>query len=102
MGSSGVWTGILQLISLSLLSFIKEFIYYAKLFASCSEDQMVHIWDEQECVSAVRNENRERWQRKAQLGDSKKSVKDVKFAPRHQGIESVNLFSFDILRFVKA
>ena len=40
-----------------------------------------------ESVSLGKSDNREKWVRKMQLTDSKGSVNDVKFAPRHQGLK---------------
>ena len=58
---------------------------FGQLFASCSQDKTVHIWEEQEGVS--KSENRDKWIRKMQLSDSKGSVNDVKFGPRHVGLK---------------
>jgi nucleoporin SEH1 len=58
---------------------------FGQLIASCSEDKSICIWEEQESVT--RTEQRDKWQRKVQLSESKKSVNDVKFAPRHLGLK---------------
>jgi nucleoporin SEH1 len=60
---------------------------FGQLIASCSEDKSICIWEEQESVTHLKTEQRDRWQRKVQLSDSKKSVNDVKFAPRHLGLK---------------
>eukprot|EP01041_Mallomonas_annulata_P012857 gene12857-27109_t len=60
---------------------------FGQLLASCSEDKTVHIWEEQDIVNRSDIESRSRWQRKAQLTESKKSVNDVKFSPRHLGLK---------------
>jgi WD40 repeat protein len=60
---------------------------FGQLFSSCSQDGNVHIWEEQESVTTARGEGRGKWTRKVQLLDSKRSVNDVKFAPRHLGLK---------------
>ena len=60
---------------------------FGQLIASCSEDKSICIWEEQESVTYLKVEQRDRWQKKIQLSDSKKSVNDVKFAPRHLGLK---------------
>lgn len=60
---------------------------FGQLVASCSEDKTICIWEEQESVTNLKTEQRDRWQKKVQLSDSKKSVNDVKFAPRHLGLK---------------
>jgi nucleoporin SEH1 len=83
--------------------------------ASCADDGSVHVWEEQgegagirdylinkylyvcmnkrciiflsEVVNPGEDRARGRWQRKAQLSDSKKSVNAVQFAPRHLGLK---------------
>lgn len=60
---------------------------FGQLIASCSEDKSICIWEEQESVTYLKVEQRDRWQKKVQLSDSKKSVNDVKFAPRHLGLK---------------
>jgi nucleoporin SEH1 len=65
---------------------------FGQLIASCSEDKTICVWEEQESVTPLKGgtsalgEQRDRWQRKVQLSDSKKSVNDVKFAPRNLGL----------------
>ena len=63
---------------------------------------MVHLWEEQENISTVRNENKERWQRKVQLSDSKKAVKDLKFAPKHLGLKIATASAEGIVRIYEA
>ena len=59
---------------------------FGSLIASCSEDKSVCIWEEQIAVTKSRSD-REKWIRKAQLSDSKKPLNDVKFGPRHLGLQ---------------
>lgn len=62
---------------------------FGQIFASCSEDKSVIIWEEQEALSSDRKRDGRggRWLKKTQLFDSKKSVNDVKFSPRHLGLK---------------
>jgi WD40 repeat protein len=60
---------------------------FGQLIASCSEDKTICVWEEQESVNPLKTDQRDRWQRKVQISDSKKSVNDVKFAPRHLGLK---------------
>lgn len=59
---------------------------FGQVFATCSTDSTVRIWEEQE--GAVGDgQKQSRWQSKAQLADSKRSVNDVQFAPRYHGLK---------------
>lgn len=59
---------------------------FGQVFATCSTDCTVRIWEEQE--GAVGDgQKQSRWQSKAQLTDSKRSVNDVQFAPRYHGLK---------------
>lgn len=60
---------------------------FGNLIASCSEDRTVNIWEEQIGVTRSQHESRDRWNCKATLNESKKSVNDVKFAPRNLGLK---------------
>mmetsp|Transcript_214 Transcript_214/g.343 ORF Transcript_214/g.343 Transcript_214/m.343 type:complete len:322 (+) Transcript_214:219-1184(+) len=70
---------------------------FGQILASCSFDQNVCIWEEQDAPltvssqSSVDSKNEEtsrqgRWQQVAKLNDNQGSVTDIKFAPRHQGL----------------
>jgi nucleoporin SEH1 len=55
-----------------------------------------------EVVNPGEDRARGRWQRKAQLCDSKKSVNDVQFAPRHLGLRLAAASSDGIVRIYEA
>ena len=55
-----------------------------------------------EIVGTGDDENRGKWQKKAQLSDSKKSVNDVKFSPRHLGLKLATASADGILRIYEA
>jgi nucleoporin SEH1 len=59
---------------------------FGNILASCSFDHNVHLWEEQEGVEAS-GQVVAGWRRRAQLGDARASVNDVKFAPRHLGLK---------------
>lgn len=43
-----------------------------------------------------------RWARKAQLGDSRDSVQDIKFSPRHLGLKLATASSDGLVRVYEA
>lgn len=53
---------------------------FGQLIASCSFDRTVCIWEEEED---------HKWTKRATLVDSRDSVLDIKFAPRHLGLKLV-------------
>jgi WD40 repeat protein len=57
---------------------------FGNVIASCSFDRTVCIWEEEED-----NKGDKSWKGRATLVDSRESVTDVKFAPRHQGFKLV-------------
>jgi nucleoporin SEH1 len=62
----------------------------------------VHIYEEQENVSARSDGKESKWLRRAQLLDSQKAVKDVKFAPRHDGLKLAAVSAEGIVRIYTA
>jgi nucleoporin SEH1 len=63
---------------------------FGQILASCSFDRTVCIWEDQGApLHATGNSNRENWRSQAQLVDSRESVHDIKFAPRHLGLRLV-------------
>ena len=75
---------------------------FGQILASCSEDQTVHIYEEQESVSTRSDGKESKWLRKAQLLDSQKAVKDVKFAPRHDGLKLAAASAEGVVRIYTA
>jgi WD40 repeat protein len=55
---------------------------YGQVLASCSFDTSVCVWEEK-----APNQ----WDKRATLVDARKSVVDIKFAPKHQGLRLVCL-----------
>jgi len=58
---------------------------FGQLVAVCGAATTASIWEEQEAPDS-RGTVLSRWQRKAELGDSRSKISDVEFAPRHQGL----------------
>lgn len=61
----------------------------------------VSVWCA-EVVNPGEDRARGRWQRKAQLSDSKKAVNDVQFAPRHLGLKLAAASADGIVRIYEA
>jgi len=59
---------------------------FGQVLASCSFDHAVCVWEEAEAVDD-RGTVVSRWQKRAQLADATDSVTDVKFCPRHLGLQ---------------
>lgn len=59
---------------------------FGQVLACCGADQRVTVYEEAE---APDNLGRvvSRWNKRAELGDARQSVNDVKFAPRHMGLK---------------
>jgi nucleoporin SEH1 len=67
---------------------------FGTIIASCSFDRTVCVWEEQEGSDGTT-----KWLCRATLLDSRQSVQDIKFAPRHLGLRLVP-FSFMFSSFV--
>ncbi|CAJ0932683.1 unnamed protein product, partial [Mesorhabditis belari] len=57
---------------------------FGQIIATCSNDRSVHIWEE---VSEEERDEQTKWAKRAYLADSRANVTDVKFAPRHLGLQ---------------
>lgn len=71
---------------------------FGQILASCSFDQQVLIWEEQDSPASqpgaqngnLNGEQQSRqgtWHQAARLKDGRESVTDIKFAPRHLGLQ---------------
>jgi WD40 repeat protein len=74
---------------------------FGQLIASCSEDNTICIWEEQESIIAS-DSSRERWIRKIKLSNSKKSVNDVKFSHRSLGLKLASASADGYIRIFEA
>ena len=93
---------------------------FGQVFASCSEDRMVCIWEEWGDTSSNSAPTpassssssssaappsvvkQQRWQCKAQLTESKRAINDVKFAPRHLGLKLASASADGFVRIYEA
>lgn len=72
---------------------------FGQIIASCSFDRTVVIWEETEgkvkdlrvvLTMRVDEKGNKKWSQRATLVDSRDSVSDIKFAPRHVGLKLVS------------
>eukprot|EP00123_Amoebidium_parasiticum_P007997 comp18510_c0_seq1/m.19904 comp18510_c0_seq1/g.19904 ORF comp18510_c0_seq1/g.19904 comp18510_c0_seq1/m.19904 type:complete len:322 (-) comp18510_c0_seq1:37-1002(-) len=70
---------------------------FGQILASCSFDRIVIIWEEQ--VGAVKPP---KWVRRTALVDSRNSVNDIEFAPKHMGLRLVTSASDGFIRVYEA
>lgn len=71
---------------------------FGNLIASCSDDKNIKIWEEKESVTTAPS----KWENRAKLTESKKSVHDVKFAPRHLGLQLASASADGYIRIYEA
>lgn len=88
---------------------------FGQLLASCSEDRTTCIWEEQESIGGggeyIKKNDRaisgkqttgQRWTLKTTLSESRKSVNDVEFAPRHLGLKIATASADGFVRIYEA
>ena len=71
-------------------------------FHPCQKKITLSTIKPSDIVNKTDIESRSRWQRKAQLTESKKSVNDVKFAPRHLGLKLASASGDGFIRIYEA
>lgn len=67
---------------------------FGQILASCSFDRTVSIWEEHAVT--------EPWRNQAQLADSRESVHDVEFSPRHLGLRLATASADGFVRIYEA
>eukprot|EP01128_Nolandella_sp_AFSM9_P005673 TRINITY_DN2794_c0_g1_i1.p1 TRINITY_DN2794_c0_g1~~TRINITY_DN2794_c0_g1_i1.p1 ORF type:complete len:380 (+),score=87.72 TRINITY_DN2794_c0_g1_i1:152-1141(+) len=72
---------------------------FGQLFASCSFDRTVRVWEESPATGGVAGSS---WTNKATLLDSQRSVQDVAFAPRHLGFKLATCSQDGFVRLYEA
>jgi nucleoporin SEH1 len=77
---------------------------FGQVLASCSEDGVICVWEEQEASStqSLDNGTSGKWVRKVRLSNSKKSVNDVKFSNRSLGIKLATASADGYIRIYEA
>lgn len=92
---------------------------FGQILASCSFDQQVLIWEEQDApvnaptvavagagagagAGAEEKSRQGKWHQAAQLKDGRDSVTDLKFAPRHLGLQVATCSSDGFVRIFSA
>jgi nucleoporin SEH1 len=70
---------------------------FGQVIASCSFDRTVGIWEEQE-----KSGGKSTWSKKAELADSRDSVHDLKFAPKHAGLQLATASADGFVRIYEA
>lgn len=73
---------------------------YGQLLASCSEDNTVCLWEEQESTTSA-DSTQDRW-KKIKLASHKRSVNDVKFCHRSLGLKLASVCADGFLRIYEA
>jgi len=71
---------------------------FGQVIASCSFDRTVCIWEEEEAD----NKGTKQWAKRATLVDSRDSVQDIKFAPRHMGLKLATASTDGFVRIYEA
>lgn len=67
---------------------------FGQVVATCSFDRTAAIWEEM--VGEMRTDGQNRsWIKRTSLVDSRTAVTDVKFAPKHMGLQLVSFKASD-------
>nr|CAB3265947.1 nucleoporin seh1-like [Phallusia mammillata] len=74
---------------------------FGQVLATCSFDRTAAIWEET-VVENSSSQTERVWVHKVSLVDSRTSVKDVKFAPKHLGLQLATCSSNGIIRIYEA
>jgi WD40 repeat protein len=72
---------------------------FGQVIASCSVDRSICIWEEGE--EEVRGQGRT-WIKRAEIVDSRDSVRDIKFAPHHMGLKLATCSADGFIRIYEA
>jgi WD40 repeat protein len=75
---------------------------FGQVLATCSFDRSVAIWEELISDGHSGERNQSHWLKKSNLVDSRQSVTDVKFAPKHLGLLLATSSSDGIVRIYEA
>ncbi|XP_033626113.1 nucleoporin SEH1-like [Asterias rubens] len=75
---------------------------FGQVLASCSFDRTAVIWEEIVGESKPTQKGQSHWIKRAALVDSRTSVTDVKFSPRHLGLQLAMCSGDGVVRFYEA
>lgn len=75
---------------------------FGSVLATCSFDRTVAIWEELTVADGCGERNQSHWVKRTSLVDSRTSVTDVKFAPKHLGLLLATCSEDGIIRIYEA
>lgn len=75
---------------------------FGQVLASCSFDRTAAVWEEMIGDSHPNEKKQSHWTKRAMLVDSRTSVTDVKFSPRHLGLQLATCSADGVVRFYEA
>ena len=73
---------------------------YGQLLASCSEDNTICLWEEQESTTTA-DSSQDKW-RKFKIASHKRSINDIKFCHRSLGLKLASVCADGFLRLYEA
>jgi len=74
---------------------------FGQILASCSVDRTICIWEEPK-EGEVDDKGERKWHKRAELLDSRDSVSDIKFAPKHLGLKLATCSADGFVRIYEA
>ncbi|XP_071958701.1 nucleoporin SEH1-like [Antedon mediterranea] len=75
---------------------------FGQVLASCSFDRTTAIWEEIVGDSTSKQKSQGHWVKRTTFVDSRTSITDVKFAPKHLGLQVATCSTDGIVRFYEA
>ncbi|XP_035225824.1 nucleoporin SEH1-like, partial [Stegodyphus dumicola] len=75
---------------------------FGQIIATCSFDRTVAVWEELGPEGSVGEKSQSQWVKKISLVDSRTPVTDVKFAPKHLGLQMATCSADGVVRIYEA
>ncbi|XP_015927081.1 nucleoporin SEH1 [Parasteatoda tepidariorum] len=75
---------------------------FGQIIATCSFDRTVAVWEELGPEGSVGEKSQSQWVKKISLVDSRTPVTDVKFAPKHLGLQLATCSADGVVRVYEA
>ncbi|XP_054724814.1 nucleoporin SEH1-like [Uloborus diversus] len=75
---------------------------FGQVIATCSFDRTVAVWEELGPEGSIGEKSQSQWVKKISLVDSRAPVTDVKFAPKHLGLQLATCSADGVLRIYEA